>query len=181
MTDVLDAIGDAATCALNTEDERLRALYRYDVLDSHPEESFDRITRLAKLALQAPIAMVSLVDRDRQWFKSRVGIETTETARNISFCTHTIRKDEPLVVPDALVDPRFCNSPLVTGPPYVRAYFGVPLRTPDGHNVGALCVNDTSRAISRPSSFPSCRTSPGSSSMSSSFACLPLSTRSPAP
>jgi len=133
----------AEGCAPDQEDERLRALYRYDVLDTPPEESFDRITRLAKLALQAPMAMISLVDRNRQWFKSRQGTDTIETPRSISFCTHTIRKDEPLVIPDAREDPRFRDSPLVTGAPHVRAYVGVPLRTPDGHNVGALCVNDT--------------------------------------
>jgi len=135
-------MAEAGAC-VDPEDLRLRALYRYDVLDTAPEESFDRITRLAKLALQAPMAMVSLVDRDRQWFKSRQGTETVETPRNISFCTHTIRKDDPLIVPNALEDPRFRDSPLVTGAPFVRAYVGVPLRTPDGHNVGALCVNDT--------------------------------------
>jgi diguanylate cyclase (GGDEF)-like protein len=133
----------SASCTTDSEEERLRALYRYDVLDTPPEESFDRITRLAKLALQAPMAMVSLVDRDRQWFKSRQGTETAETPRSISFCTHTIREAEPLVVPDALNDPRFRDSPLVTGAPHVRSYAGVPLRTPDGHNIGALCVNDT--------------------------------------
>src|SRR5215813_13636961 len=107
MTELSSASKEAGVCTMDAEDERLRALYRYDVLDTQPEESFDRITRLAKLALQAPIAMVSLVDHDRQWFKSRQGIEATETPRDISFCTHTIRKDEPLVVPDALADPRF--------------------------------------------------------------------------
>ena len=143
MTDVSVGPDNRNRCSTEAEDERLRALYRYDVLDTPPEESFDRITRLAKLALQAPMAMVSLVDRDRQWFKSKQGTETSQTARNISFCTHTIREDEPLIVPNALEDPRFRDSPLVTGAPHVRAYVGVPLRTPDGHNVGALCINDT--------------------------------------
>jgi diguanylate cyclase (GGDEF)-like protein len=143
MTDLPIRPEPPSGCPSDAEEQRLRALYRYDVLDTHPEESFDRITRLAKLALGAPMAMVSLVDRDRQWFKSRQGTETTETPRSISFCTHTIRKDEPLVVPNVLEDARFRDSPLVTGAPHVRAYVGVPLRTPDGHNVGALCVNDT--------------------------------------
>ena len=126
----------------DAEEQRLAALREYDVLDTPPEESFDRITRLARRLLQAPIAAISLVDRDRQWFKSRVGLEATETPRNISFCTHTVRKNEPLIVGDALDDPRFCASPLVTGAPHIRAYVGVPLRTPDGHNIGALCIND---------------------------------------
>jgi diguanylate cyclase (GGDEF)-like protein len=138
------AQGQAAeTGAVDAEEERLRALYRYDVLDTAPEESFDRIARLAKLALQAPIALISLVDRDRQWFKSRQGIEAVETPRSISFCTHAIRDVAPFVVADTLEDPRFRDSPLVTGAPYVRSYIGVPLRTPDGHNIGSLCVKDT--------------------------------------
>ena len=124
------------------EEERLRALHQYDILDTPPEEAFDRITRIAKSIMQAPIAMISLVDRDRQWFKSRQGIDITETPRNISFCTHTIQKDEPFVVSDTLNDPRFCNNPLVTGPAQIRAYVGVPLRASAGHNIGALCIND---------------------------------------
>jgi diguanylate cyclase (GGDEF)-like protein len=129
-------------CAADPEEQRLQALYRYDILDTPTEESFDRITRLAKLLLQMPMATVSLVDRDRQWFKSRQGVGAEETPRNISFCTHTIRKDETFVVQDALADRRFCDSPLVTGEPHIRAYVGVPLRTPSGHNIGALCVMD---------------------------------------
>lgn len=137
-------------CATDPEEQRLQALYRYDILDTPSEESFDRITRLAKLLLQMPMAMVSLVDRDRQWFKSRQGVAAEGSPRNISFCTHTIRKDEPFVVQDALADRRFCDSPLVTGEPHIRAYVGVPLRTPSGHNIGALCVMDvTPREISK--------------------------------
>ncbi len=124
------------------EEERLHALQQYEILDTPPEEAFDRITRIAKSIMQAPIAMVSLVDRDRQWFKSRQGIDTTETPRNISFCAHTIQMDEPFVVPDTLKDPRFCSNPLVTGPAQIRAYVGVPLRTSAGHKIGALCVKD---------------------------------------
>ena len=95
------------------------------------------------MTLGTPIAVVSLVDRDRQWFKSRQGTDTVETPRNISFCTHTIQKDEPLVVPNALDDPRFRDSPLVTCENGVRLYIGMPLRTPDGYNIGALCAIDT--------------------------------------
>ncbi len=129
-------------CAADREEQRLQALYHYEILDTPSEESFDRITRLARLLLQMPMATVSLVDRDRQWFKSRQGVAEEGSARNISFCTHTIRKDEPFIVQDALADRRFCDSPLVTGEPHIRAYVGVPLRTPSGHNIGALCVMD---------------------------------------
>jgi diguanylate cyclase (GGDEF)-like protein len=92
--------------------------------------------------MHAPVAMISLVDRDRQWFKSRQGTDLCETARDISFCTHTIEKDEPMVVSDTLNDPRFRDNPLVAGPSAVRSYIGVPLRTSTGHRIGALCVND---------------------------------------
>jgi diguanylate cyclase (GGDEF)-like protein len=132
-----------AECALDFEDQRLAALYEYDVLDTPPEESFDRITRLVKMTLGVPTSVVSLVDRDRQWFKSRQGMEAAETPRNISFCTHTIQKDEPLIVPNALDDPRFANSPLVTCDNGIRLYVGVPLKTPSGFNIGALCAMDS--------------------------------------
>ena len=132
-----------SSCDVSFEDKRLAALYEYDVLDTPPEESFDRITRLVKMTMGTPIAVVSLVDRDRQLFKSRQGTETIETARDISFCTHTIQKNEPLVVPNALEDPRFRDSPLVTCENGVRLYVGVPLRTPTGFNIGALCAIDT--------------------------------------
>jgi hypothetical protein len=119
-----------AECGLDFEDARLAALYEYDVLDTPPEESFDRITRLVKLSLGVPTSVVSLVDRDRQWFKSRQGTDTVETPRSISFCTHTIQKDEPLIVTNALEDPRFANSPLVTCEGGVRMYVG---QQPAGH------------------------------------------------
>jgi diguanylate cyclase (GGDEF)-like protein len=125
------------------EAQRLAALRRYDILDSPAEESFDRITRLVRSILQVPMAVVSLVDRDRQWFKSRQGMAAEQTARSISFCNHTIRGAIPLVVPDALADPRFAASPLVRGEPHIRFYAGMPLRTHDGYNLGALCAMDT--------------------------------------
>ena len=112
------------------EAQRLAALHRYGVLDTPAEEAFDRITRLAQSALQVPIVLVSLIDENRQWFKSKQGLDTPETARDISFCTH------------ALEDPRFRTNPLVTGAPNIRFYVGVPLRTPDGHNIGTLCAID---------------------------------------
>lgn len=123
------------------EEARLAALYEYDVLDTAPEESFDRITRLVRSCLDTPMAAVSLVDRGRQWFKSRAGLDELETPRDISFCTETIRLNEPLIVPDALLDPRFRFSQIVTRS-NVRFYAGVPLTTSAGHNIGALCAMD---------------------------------------
>ena len=122
---------------------RLRDLHDYAILDTPPEESFDRITRLAKMALQTPMAVVSLVAADRQWFKSKIGVNACETARDISFCTHTIQFDEPLIVRDSHEDSRFANSPLVLGNPFIRFYIGAPLTTPAGYNIGALCAMDT--------------------------------------
>jgi len=124
------------------ETERLAALKRYDILDTPQEESFDRITRLAKTALQMPIVLVSLVDANRQWFKSKQGINTQQTSRDISFSTHAIEQDEPLIIRNALNDERFRDNPLVTGEPYIRFYLGMPLRTPDGYNIGTLCAID---------------------------------------
>jgi diguanylate cyclase (GGDEF)-like protein len=125
------------------EAARLAALHHYEILDTPPEETFDRITRLVRSVLQVPMSVVSFVDRDRQWFKSRQGIVATQTARSISFCNHAIRGPAPLIVPDALADPRFAASPLVLGEPHIRFYAGVPLRTHEGHNLGALCALDT--------------------------------------
>lgn len=124
------------------EEDRLRVLYDYHVLDTEAEDAFDRITRLAARVLETPTAIISLVDRDRQWFKSSVGIALKETPRHFSFCTHTIRGHGPLLVSDALLDDRFRTNPLVVGPPHIRAYAGMPLRSASGHNIGALCVND---------------------------------------
>jgi PAS domain S-box-containing protein len=122
--------------------ERVARLRGLGLLDTAAEERFDRITRIAGLALGAPIALVSLVDAHRQWFKSRVGLDASETPRSVSFCGHAIHSDEPLVVPDALADPRFADNPLVLGAPHVRAYVGFPLGDGDGHNLGTLCVID---------------------------------------
>lgn len=124
------------------ERERLAELQAYEILDTLPEESFDRLTRLAASLLGSPIALVSLVDNDRQWCKSRVGFPLTETPRDISFCTWTIQSDEPLVVEDAAIDPRFARNPLVTGEPRIRFYAGMPLKVPSGHRLGTLCVID---------------------------------------
>jgi diguanylate cyclase (GGDEF)-like protein len=129
--------------ALYDEPARLAALQRLAVLDSEPEEPFENVVALVRAVLGVPIAAVSLIDEDRQWFKARIGIEPTETPRDISFCTYTIQQREPLVVTDTTRDPRFAANPLVTGQPGVRSYAGIPLRTSDGYNVGSLCAVDT--------------------------------------
>jgi CheY-like chemotaxis protein len=126
------------------EDEvgRLATLYRLALLDSPPEKRFDRLTQLAASALDAPIALITLIDRDRQWFKSTWGIETKETPRDESFCAHAVFDRVPLIVPDALLDPKFADNPQVVGPPHVRFYAGYPLVVSDGSCVGTLCVAD---------------------------------------
>ncbi len=125
------------------EEARLCALQTLDVLDTAPEEAFDRITRLARTVLRVPIVLVSLIDRERQWFKSKQGLDATEAPRDISFCTRAIEQTGPLIVPDAQLDPRFAHNPLVTGPPHVRFYIGAPLTSRDGYNLGTLCCIDT--------------------------------------
>jgi serine/threonine protein kinase len=124
------------------EEARLSALRRYRILDTDPEQNFDDLTYLASYVCGTPFALITLVDADRQWFKAKVGMSLQETARDISFCTHTIREVQPLVVRDALEDKRFANSPLVRSEPHVRFYAGIPILTPDGHALGALCVFD---------------------------------------
>lgn len=124
------------------EAERLMALQALCVLGTPPEERFDRITRLVQRLFGVPIALVSLVDADRQWFKSRQGLDATETPRDVSFCGHAILAPDPFYVPDALADERFADNPLVTGPPHVRFYMGVPLAVPGGQRVGTLCIID---------------------------------------
>lgn len=122
---------------------RLNALRDLKLLDTLPEERFDRLTRLARQLFSVPIALVSLVDEQRQWFKSRQGLDVCETAREISFCGHAILKNEILYVPNALEDYRFSDNPLVVGPLGIRFYAGAPLFAPDGYRVGTLCVIDT--------------------------------------
>ncbi len=123
------------------EPGRLAALRSLDILDTPPEGDFDEITALVAAICRAPVALVSLVDECRQWFKSRVGLEAAETPRDVSFCAHTILGPDLLLVPDAAADPRFADSPLVTGLG-LRFYAGAPLVTPEGHVLGALCVMD---------------------------------------
>lgn len=128
---------------LDDEPGRLAALDRLGILDTPPEAGFDEITRLVQDILAVPISLVSLVDRDRQWFKSRQGLAAVETPRAQSFCAHTILGRSPLIVPDATRDARFSSNPLVTGNPLIRSYAGVPLCTTEGYNLGALCAIDT--------------------------------------
>lgn len=122
------------------EADRIVALRALDLLDSPAEQEFDRIVELACLALDVPMALVSLVDSDRQWFKATAGITVCETSRSVSFCAHAIHEDDVLVVPDASFDPRFHDNPLVVGEPHIRFYAGIPLRLPSGHRIGTLCV-----------------------------------------
>lgn len=125
-----------------SEAERLQALRELEILDTPPEQRFDRYTRIAAQAFDMPMALISLVDRERQWFKSAVGISATETPREISFCGHTILGDDIFEVQNARLDPRFRDNPLVAGPPRIRFYAGAPLKAASGHRVGTLCVID---------------------------------------
>jgi anti-sigma regulatory factor (Ser/Thr protein kinase) len=127
---------------INDETARLAALRRYRILDTEPEQAFDDLTLLAAQICGTPIALITLLDRDRQWFKSRLGTSATETARSVAFCAHTIRQHDLFVVPDTLADVRFRDNPLVVGEPWVRFYIGAPLVTHDGHALGSLCVLD---------------------------------------
>ncbi|GAA5180567.1 hypothetical protein GCM10025771_25370 [Niveibacterium umoris] len=124
------------------EAARVQALHDLLILDTEPEEQFDAITGFCASAFRVPIALVSLVDTNRQWFKSRQGLDACETGRDISFCGHAILQAEPLVIPDALEDARFADNPLVTGDPKIRFYAGMPLELSSGHRIGTLCLID---------------------------------------
>lgn len=132
---------DMLTPAIPENDaQRVQTLRQLGVLDTPPEERFDRLTRMARRWFGIPIALVSLVDENRQWFKSRAGLDIPETPRDVSFCGHALLGDQIFMVPDALADPRFSDNPLVTGHPYIRFYAGVPLRIEDGTKLGTFCI-----------------------------------------
>ncbi len=129
---------------MTNEARRIEALHACAILDTAPHPYFDSLTRAAALALRTPIALISLIDTDRQWFKSAMGVAIRETPRSISFCSHTIEGFEPMVVEDTWLDSRFADNPLVAGKPYIRFYAGAPLIDPEGFALGTLCVLDYS-------------------------------------
>jgi GAF domain-containing protein len=124
------------------EQKRLKVLWQYELLDTVPEEVFDDLTELAARICEAPIALISLVDESRQWFKSKVGITVSESSRDISFCAYAITQSDLFIVPDATKDGRFADNPFVVSEPRIRFYAGAPLITPDGYALGTLCVID---------------------------------------
>lgn len=125
------------------EVERVHVLRALNILDSQAEERFDRLTRIAMRMFNVPIALVSLVDTNRQWFKSCMGLQVTETPRDISFCGHAILGDDIFVINDAAKDSRFSDNPLVTSAPHIRFYAGRPIRTISGYKIGTLCLIDS--------------------------------------
>lgn len=134
---------------IQDEPARLAALYGFRVLDTVREEAFDRWTRWAVDHFQVPIALVSLIDRDRQWFKSACNMDVRETPRDVAFCNYTILSRRPTVVEDALTDRRFRNNALVVGEPHIRFYAGAPIITPENYAIGTFCIVDR-----KPRSFP---------------------------
>src|SRR5512136_1302182 len=124
------------------EAQRLAALREYHILETAAEQTYDDLAALAAYLCDVPIAMISLVDESRQWFKSRVGVNRQETPRDVAFCAHAILQSEPLIVRDALKDARFSDSALVTRTPHIRFYAGFPLASPEGFALGTICAID---------------------------------------
>lgn len=122
--------------------ERLAALREILILDTPPEQRFDKIAEFAAQEFDVPIALISLIDENRQWFKAKVGIDVCETTRDISFCGHAILQPELFIIPDARADERFADNPLVTNPPHVVFYAGAPLKLASGFTIGTLCLID---------------------------------------
>ncbi|MCB6183934.1 diguanylate cyclase [Leeia sp. TBRC 13508] len=127
------------------ESERLASLKRMLILATPDEEVFDRVTRVAQRYFQVPIALITLLDEERQWFKSCIGLPIRETERNLSFCTHAILSDDVMMVEDAREDPRFCRNPFVTGAPHIVFYAGYPIKNSEGFRLGTLCIVDHQR------------------------------------
>lgn len=134
----------------DNDDDRLAALYQLLILDTPPEERFDKIINFAVDEFAVPIALISLLDRERQWFKSQIGLNVCETGRDVSFCGHAILASDIMVIPDAQQDARFADNPLVTGSPWVRFYAGAPLILPSGLALGTLCIIDTAPRVIDP-------------------------------
>jgi signal transduction histidine kinase/CheY-like chemotaxis protein len=136
------------TVSQRDEGARLAALRKLELLDTDPEAGFDDLIAVARALTGAPIALISLIDAERQWFKARVGLHVSETPRSVAFCDHTIRQAAALVALDAASDPRFADNPMVTGDPFIRFYAGAPIHTAEGHAIGTVCVIDTKPRLS---------------------------------
>lgn len=126
---------------------RLTTLYNLSMLDTRSDQRFDRLTRIAQHLFDIPIVLISLIDSDRQWFKSCVGIDMTEMPRSMSFCDHTILHDEVSIIANTTLDERFSDNPVVVGPPHIRFYAGQPLRSASGQVMGAFCILDCTASI----------------------------------